>query len=113
MAMVSFNGKPICVLEAETLLDALIRLELPIFYSRRAGICHSCLLQETNGQAPVAAQEGLKDSLKKDGLFLACLCKPEKDLTVTTLDSKTYERCPFSSEVISKVLLGSDVLENT
>ena len=111
MPIVTFNGKPLCLSETETLLDALIRLELPISYSCKMGLCHSCLLQETSGQAPEAAQAGLKDSLKNDGIFLACLCKPEKDMTVISLGAETYEKCSFSSCVTGKELLGSDVLE--
>jgi NAD(P)H-flavin reductase len=39
-------------------------------------------MQTTSGDVPPAAQNGLKPTYVKQGLFLACQCKPTEDLTV-------------------------------
>jgi len=66
----------------ETVLECLERGGVPIHFSCRSGLCQTCLMQATGGQPPAAAQAGLKDSLKLDGHFLACICHPTESLEV-------------------------------
>lgn len=66
----------------QSVLEGLTAQGVPVPSSCRAGICQTCLLRATEGQPPEAAQQGLKDSLKLQNYFLACLCHPESDLSV-------------------------------
>lgn len=43
-------------------------------------------MQATKGTVPPKSQQGLRDSWKERGLFLACQCSPEDDLTVAMPD---------------------------
>lgn len=71
------------VLEAgETVLDCMLRNSLPVSYACRAGSCQSCVVKGRPGEVPEAAQCGLKDTLRAQGYFLACSCRPESDLAV-------------------------------
>jgi ferredoxin-NADP reductase len=38
------------------------------------------MMRATEGIVPGAAQAGLKDSLRKSGHFLSCICRPDQDL---------------------------------
>jgi ferredoxin-NADP reductase/ferredoxin len=69
--------------EGESVLDGLTRHGVPVPSSCRSGLCQTCLLRAVEGTPPAAAQRGLKDSLKLQKHFLACLCHPAEDLTVT------------------------------
>jgi NAD(P)H-flavin reductase/ferredoxin len=62
----------------ESVLDGLLRNNVGVHNSCRAGICQSCLLQATEGAAavPADAQRGLKESMRARGMFLACACRP-------------------------------------
>jgi ferredoxin-NADP reductase/ferredoxin len=66
----------------ETLLDALLREQIDISHSCRQGACQSCLMRSLEGPPPVEAQHGLKDSLKKQNYFLACLCYPQQPMRI-------------------------------
>ena len=70
------------MLPTETVLETLLRAGAAVPNSCRAGACQSCLLRATNGEVPLAAQSGLKPSLKEQGYFLSCVCRPEQNLAV-------------------------------
>ena len=81
-------GSYACELQGnESTLDALLRSGAPVSYSCKAGSCGSCMLRALEVGIPARAQAGLKDSWKARGYFLACVCHPEEDLTVTGVDS--------------------------
>ena len=73
--------------DQESALDALLRSGASVSYSCKAGSCGSCMLRAMEGVVPAQAQVGLKDSWKARGYFLACVCHPEGDLTVTGVDA--------------------------
>ena len=79
---VLFDNQKIFVAEGQTLLSALIAGGHHIPHNCCAGACQSCLMQAVTGVPPAASQEGLKDSLKAQNYFLACICKPDAPLTV-------------------------------
>ncbi len=83
MACVEFEGAACALEENESVLDGLLRRGHKIPHSCKAGICGSCLLRATSGRLPERAQSGLKESWKRSGYFLACVCRPESDLTVS------------------------------
>lgn len=68
--------------EQESVLDGLTRRGVPVPSSCRGGVCQTCLMRATEGTPPEQAQRGLKDSLKLENHFLACICHPTEDLAV-------------------------------
>ncbi len=68
------------------MLEALLRQGAPVSYSCRSGVCLTCMLRSAGGQVPVEAQDGLRDALRLDGYFLACVCKPTRDLDIVAPD---------------------------
>jgi len=78
-----WEGTPVPCFEGDTALEALLRAGIPIPHSCRAGACQSCLVQAQSGPVPAAAQQGLKESLRAQNYLLACLCRPEQDLSLT------------------------------
>lgn len=82
MPEISFRGRRIQVAPGETVLDALLRSGEAVGYSCRSGVCQSCLLQAQGCAVPAAAQQGLKETQREAGYFLACVCVPEEPLTV-------------------------------
>ncbi|MGA2882945.1 MAG: 2Fe-2S iron-sulfur cluster-binding protein [Bryobacteraceae bacterium] len=81
---IRFEGGIISLEPGESVLDALLRLGVRVSYSCRAGVCQSCLLRAASGPPPPASQKGLRDSLKRQGYFLACVCRPVSELEIST-----------------------------
>lgn len=69
--------------EDETVLDALLRDNVEIPFSCKQGACQSCMVRSLDVPPPASAQKGLKDVLCKQNYFLACLCYPEQDISIT------------------------------
>lgn len=65
-----------------TVLDTLLHAGVEVPFGCRAGACQSCLLRATSGTIPAEAQQGLKETLKAAGWFLACRCQPVDELTI-------------------------------
>lgn len=74
----------------ETVLDALLREKVQIAFGCKKGTCHSCMIRSTNVMPPQAAQQGLKDTLKKQQFFLACRCHPEQDMQLKLPDQSEF-----------------------
>ncbi len=89
----------------ETVLDCLLRSGVPLSYSCRSGVCQSCLVKGAQGTIPPRAQEGVKDTLRAQGYFLACRCEPDGDLTVTEGEDQRV-----AARITSVEDLGADVL---
>ena len=68
--------------EGQSVLDSLLDHGVPIPFSCRSGTCQTCLMKATGGQPPSEAQNGLKDTLKLSGHFLACICHPAEELEI-------------------------------
>ena len=66
----------------ETVLDALLRENVAISYTCKKGSCQGCLVRSLDSIPPENAQIGLKDTLKKNHHFLACLCHPKQDMVI-------------------------------
>ncbi len=90
----------------ETVLDSLLRQDVDISYACKKGTCHSCMVRCIDGQPPVESQGDLKDTLKSQNYFLACLCIPNLDMTI---------RLPEQSELYSegKVVANEMLNRNT
>ncbi len=90
-----------------TVLDTLLDAGLEVPFSCRAGACQSCMLRASHGTIPVAAQQGLKDTLKAEGWFLACRCKPTSELSIDLDASATPT---LSARVVAKQQLSPHVM---
>ncbi len=107
MVSVRFEEADVTVKEGATLLEALLDAGHDIPNSCRAGACQSCMLQATEGTPPAAAQNGLKDTQKQQGYFLACRCEPEAPITV----QRGAEAKTVPAVLVSKQLLTPGVLQ--
>lgn len=93
--------------EGQTVLSALLEHSHEIPNSCRAGVCQSCLMQASDGTVPEHAQDGLKDTLKSQGYFLACICKPAEPLHI--IDSKNIHQ-RYTARVINHEFINDDIL---
>lgn len=91
MPRLECEGRQLELLPGETVLDALLGAGLTVSSSCRAGACQACLVQATRGTPPAAAQQGLKESLRLEGFFLACQARPEADLEVSLSGARALE----------------------
>ncbi len=71
----------------QSVLDVLLDNGVAIPFGCRQGVCQSCQLRSIDEIPPSAAQNGLKDTLKKQRHFLACQCHPDRDMMVSRVDS--------------------------
>lgn len=79
---ITLNQHTISCEPEESLLDALLRAHVDIPHGCRQGVCQSCMLLSLNGAPPPEAQNGLKETLRQQHRFLACLCYPKQDMSV-------------------------------
>lgn len=97
--------------ENRSVLDCLTEHGVPIPFSCRSGVCQTCLMRATGGIPPEAAQQGLKDTLKLQNYFLACVCHPTEDLEVALPDDAqaaipaTVKKLELLNEEIMRVML--------
>ena len=105
MAIIHHGDRHLHVEADETALDALLRGGVAVPNSCRAGACQSCRLRASSGNPPAAAQIGLKATQRERGYFLACLCRPDEDLTIAL-----GEDLPVDATVVSVTSLGPDVV---
>ena len=82
--MIHFRGRSLDLHQGETVLECLERSGESIPSSCRNGICQSCMLQASSGDVPPESQKGLKPSLRKQGYLLACACRPQSDLVLSS-----------------------------
>jgi CDP-4-dehydro-6-deoxyglucose reductase, E3 len=111
---ICFEGRRFELEPGETVLEGIERngASLPAFCRR--GICQACLIKARRGDVPAAAQRGLKDGLRRQALFLACLCQPSGDLDLERHGSSVafptrVERVERLSEQVLRVLLAAPV----
>jgi NAD(P)H-flavin reductase/ferredoxin len=107
MPAIEFEGGRYPVLNGESVLDVLLRNDLKVGHSCKAGVCGSCIMRSVEGEVPARAQSGLKDSWKSQGYFLACVCRPETDLRVTA----AAEDLQLGATVRELNLLSHDVMQ--
>jgi len=86
MAAIAFRGVEYECRDSETVLDALLRQGVALPYSCRAGQCLTCVLRGLDGLVPPEAQAPLRETLRRQGYFLACCCRPQGPLTVSLPD---------------------------
>ena len=93
--LIHFEGHAISIAPGETVLQGIERhgAQLPAFCRR--GICRACMVKARRGAVPAAAQKGLKEAQRRQGLLLACQCQPSEDLEI--------ERCVGAEPHVSRV----------
>jgi ferredoxin len=107
MKKISLGDQVSFCYEGETVLDALLRDNIDIPNSCKQGACQSCMVRSLDVEPPVAAQSGLKDVLRKQKHFLACLCYPEQDMAITLSQQPEFftegtvmEKRPLNQETL-------------
>jgi len=106
-ARILFRDRSLVSEEGESILDCLSRNGINIPHSCQSGVCQSCLMQLNGGETQPEAQNGLKPTLQKRGLFLACQFKPKADVVIDLPDSFGIES---PAVVASKEMLNHNVL---
>lgn len=111
MTVIRYNDQLIQLDAEQSVLDALNSHDALIPFSCRSGICQTCLMQAQEGTPPEQAQQGLKDSLKLQNYFLACVCYPNTDLSITLpninheLITATVKQLDLLNDEIMEVVL--------
>src|SRR5262245_59799568 len=93
--LVHFEGESIELAPEETVLQGIERQGLALPAYCRRGSCRACLVKAKCGAVPAAAQKGLREAHRQQGLFLACQCRPTEALEV--------ERCEGGELLPSRI----------
>ena len=93
----------------QSVLECLTDHGVPVPFSCGSGVCQTCLMRATGGTPPETSQQGLKDSLKLQNYFLACVCYPTADLEVALPDDDVQAVIPAT--VLSLKLLNADIMQ--
>ncbi|MFI3189217.1 oxygenase [Crenothrix sp. D3] len=107
MSKLTLNGTSFVNLANETVLDTLLRENIQIPNGCHQGICQACLMRSVDTPPPVSAQVGLNPTLQKQNYFLACICHPEHDMTLTLSEQQAVF---ITARVLQKQLLTTDIM---
>ncbi|ARB93276.1 FAD-binding oxidoreductase [Legionella longbeachae] len=108
MSSIDFNNQSFRLAPQENVLQCLLRHGVDYPNSCQAGICQSCLIKAKDGVIHPSWQEGLPETLKSQGYFLACLAKPEAALQVVAPESA---ECEVDAKIIDLKLLNHNVMQ--
>lgn len=108
MPKVLLDGRSHDLAKGETVLEGLLRDGVSIPHSCRSGICQSCLMRAVDGSPSPESQNGLKETLKAQGYFLPCVCRPDADLEIVAPDAGAAGF--HAATVVGSDRLGSDIL---
>ena len=108
MNTVTFNNKLYSLATDESLLSCFLRHGIDYPNSCQAGICQSCLIKATDGVIDPRWQEGLPETLKAQGYFLACMAKSATDIVLVSPDTS---ECDVEAKIIDIERLNKDVLK--
>lgn len=108
MSTIIFKDQRYPLDSQESVLQCLLRHKIDYPHSCQAGICQSCLIKAKDGVVNADWQEGLPDTLKTQGYFLACLAKPKAPLEVATPEST---ECEVNAQIIDLKLLNENVMQ--
>ncbi|MEJ6007193.1 FAD-binding oxidoreductase [Paucibacter sp. AS339] len=77
------DGVEYAVAAGEKVLDTLLRHGVELPHACRRGVCQACLLRSLDDVPGLAeAQQGLRDTLRQQGFFMACQCPAEQALNL-------------------------------
>jgi len=106
MPTIHFEGDDYLCSEDETILECMTRHGVLLPSSCQSGACQTCLIRAQKGTPPPEAQAGLKDTLKAQNYFLACICKPTEDMSIGLSSIsprhsvKITEKTPLNESVV-------------
>ncbi len=102
----------------ESVLDALLREHIDIPHNCQQGVCQSCMVRSLDDAPPVAAQNGLKDVLRHQNHFLACLCYPHQDMNISIdppaglyTEATVIDKQPLNAETLLLTLECAEPLD--
>lgn len=107
MSKIAFDGREYLAEDNESVLDCLIRHDVSVNYSCRAGVCQSCMMMMKEGTPSEASQKGLKDALKAQNYFLMCSYVAEEDIVIAW-PGKDFQS--VETDVLALDMLNADVL---
>lgn len=106
-----FGGSTYLCQPGETVLDALLRQGASIPHDCRKQTCLTCLMRALDAPPPPEAQINLKATLTVQNYFLACACRPVRDMEIV------QQGAALSQELTARVAglerLNARVLEIT
>ncbi|HHJ80104.1 MAG TPA: 2Fe-2S iron-sulfur cluster binding domain-containing protein [Candidatus Tenderia electrophaga] len=108
MANITYSEQTFDCHNDETVLECLARHGVELPSSCRAGVCQTCMVKAVEGTPPKDAQTGLKPQLQKQGYFLACICKPEQDLSFIDPDDSALPQ--IAATVVSKTRFNDNIM---
>ncbi|KTC85300.1 FAD-binding oxidoreductase [Legionella cincinnatiensis] len=108
MSIIDFNNQSYRLAPQENVLQCLLRHGVDYPNSCQAGICQSCLIKAKEGVVHPSWQEGLPETLKSQGYFLACLAKPEAALQVVPPENA---ECEVDAKIIDLKRLNHNVMQ--
>ncbi|MCB9640199.1 MAG: 2Fe-2S iron-sulfur cluster binding domain-containing protein [Myxococcales bacterium] len=86
MSKVCYQGQEFERKEEESVLQTLLRNDVPAPHACGVGICQSCMMRCTKGDLPPNAQLGLKATLRAENYFLPCLCYSTEPIEIEDAD---------------------------
>ncbi|MCX7122063.1 MAG: 2Fe-2S iron-sulfur cluster binding domain-containing protein [Gammaproteobacteria bacterium] len=107
MATITFENRTYTLNNNESVLACLMRHGIDYPHACQAGICQSCLIK-ANCVIDAAWQEGIQDTLKKQGYFLACLAKPTENIQLL---APLASECEIDAKIISIIKLTHNVIQ--
>ncbi|HXH64513.1 MAG TPA: 2Fe-2S iron-sulfur cluster-binding protein [Mariprofundaceae bacterium] len=107
MSTIAYEGRTYACEAGESVLDCLMRHGVLLPSSCRNGICQTCMMHAISGDIPEESQKGLKDTLKVQGYFLACVCRPRGDMEIR---QATVEGHRHAGTVSAKEQLNAQVM---
>ena len=108
MPVIRFQDVDYSSHDQETVLECLERHGVSVPSSCRSGVCQTCLMRALEGSVPAAAQQGLKDTLRAQNYFLACVCKPRAALNVALAGADITHH--MAATVLEKTPLARDIV---
>ncbi len=86
-------------MEDESVLDCLLRNKIDYPNACRSGVCQACLIKTTDRPIESKWQEGLPETLKSQGYFLACQAKPTSPLALKAPDAAECQQQAMITEL--------------
>ncbi len=104
-----FNGSAYNCQPEETVLDALLRQQVPVPYLCKKQTCFKCMMRSLNNTPPIRSQRELKEALQLQNYFLACACYPVRHMEIALLDD--IQASQMTARVREKNSLHANVTE--
>lgn len=108
MSGIVYQGRRYEGADRETVLETLERHGVPVPSSCRSGVCGTCTMKAVRGRPPEASQSGLKETLKAQNYFHACVAQPSEDLEVALPGEGVLQRRRV--QVVGKERLSEKIL---